>query len=395
MKDSILLVSVSSRQPLSHALAVVLGAAVVAVCHDHVYVSAATAGGGTSRRAMGLSFKPVRPALFSRLDLRDQIGRIRRLSALAAAKEQISATSCVGVDGTTSTCGGSPKPPSSIPSYLLSIRGGGLDEDYYDEYDEDSDYDFDDDDFAFDEDDMEAAEDDFGEGGISERLLAAYEKTPPFTKAYLTASAAVAALGYLTNGNQFPAIFLLDWKSVLTKMQIWRPFTAFLNIGPFGLGYAMTAQFVWTYMATLERMNHSHPYDFWLMIFFGCASMVAGYSFLKIPPTFLGHNLSTFLVYVWSRYHEGLEVNMFELFTARAEMLPWLFLAQTFLLEGVFPTLDLLGILFGHIYHHLWTTNALKAPKFMINWYNGDSASGKAIKEKYKRISSDFEMEGQ
>ena len=78
--------------------------------------------------------------------------------------------------------------PSSVPSYLLSVRGGGLDEDYYDdEYDEDSDYDFDDDDFAFDEDD-------FGDGGLTARLLAAYEKTPPFTKAYLTASAAVSAM---------------------------------------------------------------------------------------------------------------------------------------------------------------------------------------------------------
>ena len=382
---------------MSHALAVALAAAVVAICHDHAFVSAAVAGGGAPSVNVGtmrrLSFKhdAVRPALSNRLGLRRRIGN---LSAMAAAREQISSASCVEAGGTT--CGSNTKVPSSVPSYLLSVRGGGLDEDYYDdEYDEDSDYDFDDDDFAFDEDDMDAAEDDFGDGGLTARLLAAYEKTPPFTKAYLTASAAVSALGHMTNGNQFPTIFLLDWKSVLTKLQIWRPFTAFLNIGPMGLGYAMTAQFVWTYMATLERMNHSHPYDFWLMIFFGCASMVAGYSFLKIPPTFLGHNLSTFLVYVWSRYHEGVEVSMFELFHARAEMLPWLFLAQTFLLEGVFPTLDLLGILFGHIYHHLWTTNALKAPKFVINWYNGDSAMGTALREKYKTISSDFEMEGQ
>ena len=381
------------QRPLSHALAVALAAVVISFGNGHVYVSAATATiGAPTGGAMRLSFKhdAVRPALPNRLGLR----RISKLSATAATREQISSASCVGVGGTTYS--GNAKAPSSIPSYLLSVRGGGLDEDYYDdEYDELSDYDFDDDDFAFDENDMDAAEDDFGGGGMGERLLAAYEKTPPFTKAYLTASAAVSALGYLTNGNQFPGMFLLDWKSVLTKLQIWRPFTAFLNIGPMGLGYAMTAQFVWTYMSTLERMNHSHPYDFWLMIFFGCASMVAGYSFLKIPPTFLGHNLSTFLVYVWSRYHEGMEVNMFELFTTRAEMLPWLFLAQTFLLEGVFPTLDLLGILFGHIYHHLWTTNALKAPKFVINWYKGDSAMGRAIREKYKTISSDFEMEGQ
>mmetsp|Transcript_35288 Transcript_35288/g.77295 ORF Transcript_35288/g.77295 Transcript_35288/m.77295 type:complete len:360 (+) Transcript_35288:175-1254(+) len=284
--------------------------------------------------------------------------------------------------------------PLSVPTFL-SVRGGASeydDEDYDDEYDEESDFDFDDE-FGFDDGDLDAGEDDFGESGTVERMYSAWQKTPPFTKAYLSASAVATAMGYITNKNQFPSIFLLEWKAVLTKLQIWRPFTAFLNVGPFGLGYAMTAQFVWTYMATLERMNHSHPYDFWFMIVFGCASMVAGYTFLNIPPTFLGHNLSTFLVYVWSRYHEGMEVNMFELFNTRAEMLPWMFLAQTFLLEGAVPTLDLLGILFGHIYHHLSTTNALRTPKFVVNWYNGDSATSKMIRSKYKEISSDYEMQ--
>ena len=81
-------------------------------------------------------------------------------------------------------------------------------------------------------------------------------------------------------------------------------------------------------MSTLERLNHNTPYDFWLMMLFGSVMMVAGYSMLGLSPRFLGHNLSTFLVYVWSRYHEGLEVNMFELFNTRAELLPWFFLAQ-------------------------------------------------------------------
>ena len=185
-----------------------LTAAVVAVCHDHAFVSAATAGGGAppsvgAMRRLSFKHDAVRPALSSRLGLRRRIGNP---SAMSAAREQISSASCIEVGGTT--CDSNAKVPSSVPSYLLSVRGGGLDEDYYDdEYDEDSDYDFDDDDFAFDEDDMDAAEVDFGDGGLTARLLAAYEKTPPFTKAYLTASAAVSALGYMTNGNQFPSIF--------------------------------------------------------------------------------------------------------------------------------------------------------------------------------------------
>jgi hypothetical protein len=176
-------------------------------------------------------------------------------------------------------------------------------------------------------------------------------------------------------------------------LQLWRPFTAFLNFGPFGLGYVMTAHFVWTYMSTLERLNHHRPYDFWIMILFGCASMVAGYGFFQLEPRFLGHNLSTFLVYVWSRYHEGLEVNMFELFNTRAELLPWFFLVQTFLLEGEIPLLDFLGIVFGHIYHHCKTVNILRTPDFVIEWYNGNSAIATSIRKNYKQISSDFELQ--
>jgi len=290
------------------------------------------------------------------------------------------------------------RPYLSTPAFLSVPRGGGTleDSDLYDseEYDE-SDFDFDDDDviFGFDDGDFEDAEDDFGENGMVDRMQVAWEKTPPFTKAYMSLSVAATTMGYVTNQNQFPNILLLKWNQVFTRLQIWRPITAFLNIGPFGFGYFMTAQFVWTYMATLERMSHSRPYDFWLMIFFAGSTMLAGYHFLNIPPNYLGHNLSTFLVYVWSRYHEGMEVNMFELFNSRAEMLPWLFLAQTFLLEGAFPTLDLLGIIFGHIYHHLSTTNALKTPSFVIDWYKGDGAFSSMIRQQYKEISSDFEMQ--
>ena len=65
---------------------------------------------------------------------------------------------------------------------------------------------------------------------------------------------------------------------------------------------------------------------------------------------------------------------------------------QTFLLEGEVPILDFLGIVFGHIYHHYKTTNVLRTPRFVINWYNGDNKYATMLREKYKTISSDFEM---
>jgi len=292
-------------------------------------------------------------------------------------------------------------PPSSLllnksepVASCLNIRGGS---DFFsdDETEEEDFSDFSDDDlFGLDSNDFDG-EDDFNEESTAARAWEAFQKSPPLTKVYLSSSFAASLLGYVQHNNQFPSYFLLEWKPALTKLQIWRPITAFLNFGPLNLGWLMTAHFVWTYMSTLERLNHKEPYEFWYMIVFGCTSMVMGYTFLKIPPRYLGHNLSTFFVYVWSRYHEGLEVNMFELFQTRAEMLPWFFLAQTFLLEGEFPILDLLGIAFGHIYHYLRSTGGIgRCPTFVKDWYaHSDSRFVQVIRDEYKKISSDFEMQ--
>jgi Derlin-2/3 len=290
-----------------------------------------------------------------------------------------------GDDGVSSK---GPFKASSI--LLLATRGGASmvdDEEDWSEEDED--------DLMFgldDADDFDMAESDFAEDNTLERMLDAWKKTPPLTKTYLSASFAATLYGYLCNKNEFPSALSLEWKPLVGKLQIWRPLTAFLNFGPLGLGYLMTAHFVWTYMSTLERINHDRPYDFWIMMLFGQLSMVVGYPLLKLSPRFLGHNMSTFLVYIWSRYHEGIEVNMFELFNTRAEMLPWFFLAQTFLLEGELPVLDFLGIVFGHIYHHCKTVGILRAPDSLVNWYNGDSKLAVRIRNEYKPISSDFEM---
>jgi hypothetical protein len=67
---------------------------------------------------------------------------------------------------------------------------------------------------------------------------------------------------------------------------------------------------------------------------------------------------------------------------------------QTFLLEGEPPVLDFLGIVFGHVYHHCKTVGILRAPEFVVQWYHkSDSSYAKAIRNKYKKISADFEVE--
>eukprot|EP00525_Craspedostauros_australis_P008110 CAMPEP_0198116654 /NCGR_PEP_ID=MMETSP1442-20131203/13825_1 /TAXON_ID= /ORGANISM="Craspedostauros australis, Strain CCMP3328" /LENGTH=351 /DNA_ID=CAMNT_0043774529 /DNA_START=32 /DNA_END=1087 /DNA_ORIENTATION=+ len=270
------------------------------------------------------------------------------------------------------------------------IDGDGDSDDEYDdeeesEVDEDEEDLFDD----FETDDDNA--DDFAENELGKVLRKGYEDTPPLTKMYLGASLLATTIGCFTNQNQFPTFLSLDWTLTLKKGQIWRPFTSFLNFGGVGLSYAMTMNFVWNYMCSLERLHHDKPYEFWTMFLFGMTSLLVGYPALKLSPTFLGHNLSTFFVYVWSKYNEGTMVNMFELVEIKAELLPWIFLAQTFLLEGEIPILDMIGIAFGHIYHHFQTTGLLTSPRFLATWYNNSAMAGWLRKE-YKKVTADYQV---
>ena len=215
---------------------------------------------------------------------------------------------------------------------LFNTRGGSDSSDSEEESSSEEDFseEEEDDEELFGDFDLDGDDgDDFKEDNMMDRLIEEYHRTPPITKAYLTASFVATALGYLFSGNQFPPLLSLDWNKVFKNGQIWRPFTAFLNLGSFGLiGYPMTIHFVHQYMSYLERLAHNKPYDFWVMIVFGMASMQIGYPIMKLSPRFLGHNFSTFLSYIWSRMFEGVDVAVFEVITIKAETLPWFMLAQ-------------------------------------------------------------------
>ena len=258
---------------------------------------------------------------------------------------------------------------------LIKLKGGSKEDD--DTYDED-----------YDEDDFN--EDDFSDSNTNRNQMVSsvtdmWTKTPPITQIYVGASIGITLASWMFNKNVFPDIFNLKWSSVLTG-QIWRPFTAFLFYGPFGLNYILTIQFVWTYMAQLEKLNYNQPDEFLVMMVFGAITLMIGYSLLGLSPKFLGHNLSTFLVYIWARVFEGTDVNVMDLFLLRAELLPWFFCAQTMVLEGEIPFADILGIVVGHIYHYLSQKKILKSPSALKAYFN----SGDMVK-KYAKFKDDFE----
>ena len=73
-------------------------------------------------------------------------------------------------------------------------------------------------------------------------------------------------------------------------------------------------------MAQLEKLNYNRPQDFFTMMVFGAATLMVGYQILGLSTKFLGHNLSTFLVYIWARMFEGTDVNVMDLFLLKAEV---------------------------------------------------------------------------
>jgi Derlin-2/3 len=169
-------------------------------------------------------------------------------------------------------------------------------------------------------------------------------------------------------------------------VQIWRPLTNFLFLGNFGLNYVLTAHFMWTYMSYLERMRCKDPAEFLVMVLFGAASLVVTTAVCGQEPVYLGHNLSCYLVYIWSRAFEGQDVDVMGLFHLSAHLLPWFFVAQSMLLERMLPVSDLLGIAVGLVYHSLATRKVLRAPAFLRRAF-----AQKKIRRMYKKFEDELQ----
>ena len=79
-----------------------------------------------------------------------------------------------------------------------------------------------------------------------------------------------------------------------------------------------------------------------------------------------------------------------DLINVKAELLPWFFLGQTFLLEGQPPTLDLLGIAVGHVYHYAEAEGRIKPPERLSRWYKDGGGGWRWLRNEYVKIGEDM-----
>merc|ERR1719433_990454 len=81
---------------------------------------------------------------------------------------------------------------------------------------------------------------------------------------------------------------------------------------------------------------------------FGMFVMLLVAPLVNIP--FLGHALTSMLVYIWSRRNPFVRLNFFGMIEFTGPMLPWFLVAWSYLFHAD-VTPDLVGISVGHLYY--------------------------------------------
>ena len=116
---------------------------------------------------------------------------------------------------------------------------------------------------------------------MQDRIKQAYLTTPPLTRMYLTASVVLTTLSTFLSPHPFPpALTYLTFTEALTKP--WSLATTFLNLGGFGISYALTLQFLWTYMSQIERLHLHSPASFLVLLTFGPMALTTMYFVLGL-----------------------------------------------------------------------------------------------------------------
>jgi Derlin-2/3 len=214
-----------------------------------------------------------------------------------------------------------------------------------------------------------------------------FTRTPPITLFYLTTSITITCLSFFLNQNRWPSVLSFSWKDILLHFHFWKLFTGFFYLGSMDIFYPLTLQFIYQNMAQLEKLFCKNPEEFLFLILFGCTSLIGVYSVFGLPTNMLGHNLGSYLLYLWSKFFEGMDVNFMDLFVIKSEVLPFFFCLQSLLLEQQIPYGDLIGIFVGFVYYLLKQRGLIFIPSGFKNLFQM-----KFLKGRYEKLKEEFEV---
>ena len=173
-----------------------------------------------------------------------------------------------------------------------------------------------------------------------------FHSIPVVTRTYLAISAVVTVVVSLEIASPFSLYF--NPRLVFDRYEVWRVFTNFFYFDQFSLNFVFHMHFLYVYWSSLERnFFDGKTADFVFMLLVGSLMLLLLGCFIPVP--FLGFSLVFMVVYIWSR-HNSTQIVPILWFAIPAPWLPY-FLALLSLMLGGSPTIDLMGILVGHLYY--------------------------------------------
>jgi hypothetical protein len=141
---------------------------------------------------------------------------------------------------------------------------------------------------------------------IAKTVMKYVDKTPPFARFYTLSTLSLSLFSLIFLNNEYPFKYLdLNLYKAIFGFQYWRLFTGFMFFGNVSANFLLTLHFIWEYFSSVEKMYLQSPEEFGMLVGVAASALIALYAVLGLNSAYLGHNLSSVLVYVWSRMYEG------------------------------------------------------------------------------------------
>ena len=125
--------------------------------------------------------------------------------------------------------------------------------------------------------------------------------------------------------------------------------TAFLYFGPFSLDLLFHVYFLQRYSRLLEESSGRSPAHFSWLLVYSMAFLLVLSPMVSMP--FLGHPLSSTLVYIWSRRNPDTRLSFLGLLVFTAPYLPWVLMGFSLVMHGTIPKDEIMGVVIGHIWY--------------------------------------------
>lgn len=131
--------------------------------------------------------------------------------------------------------------------------------------------------------------------------------------------------------------------------QYWRLVTSFLYFGPFSINLLFHIYFLQRYSRLLEESSGRSPAHFSWLLLYAMVSLIALSPLVSLP--FLGHPLSSTLVYIWSRRNPDTQLSFLGVLVFTAPYLPWVLMGFSLIMHGTIPKDEIMGVVIGHVWY--------------------------------------------